>query len=81
MISNNHHKITISDNGSGISDEDKQHIFERFYRSDRAREERSHFGLGLAIAKEIITLHNGRIKVTDSEYGGASFIISLPRNK
>ena len=74
----NKHTITISDNGSGISDEDKQHIFERFYRSDRSRESRSHFGLGLAIAKEIITLHKGTIQVKDNTYGGASFIIDIP---
>lgn len=80
-ISANHHKIIISDNGPGISDEDKLHIFERFYRSDRSREDRSHFGLGLAIAKEIITLHNGKIQVSDNKYGGASFTISLPKNE
>lgn len=80
-ISANHHKITISDNGPGISDEDKLHIFERFYRSDRSREDRSHFGLGLAIANEIITLHKGSIQVSDSEYGGASFTVSLPKKQ
>lgn len=72
------HIIIISDNGSGISDEDKRHIFERFYRADHAREDRSHFGLGLAIAKEIIDLHNGKIFVKDNDSGGASFIVYLP---
>lgn len=72
------HIIIISDNGNGISDEDKRHIFERFYRADHAREDRSHFGLGLAIAKEIIDLHNGKIFVKDSDSGGASFIIYIP---
>lgn len=75
---NNSHIITISDNGSGISDDDKKHIFERFYRVDHSRENRSHFGLGLAIAKEIITTHKGEISVRDSKYGGAEFVISLP---
>lgn len=77
-VSADRHKITISDSGSGISDEDKLHIFERFYRADRSREDRSHFGLGLAIAMEIIKLHNGKITVSDSPLGGASFIITLP---
>ncbi|MCM1008915.1 MAG: HAMP domain-containing histidine kinase [Ruminococcus flavefaciens] len=72
------HIIIISDNGSGISDEDKRHIFERFYRADHAREDRSHFGLGLAIAKEIIDLHNGKIFVKDNDSGGASFIVYIP---
>ena len=71
------HSIAVSDSGTGISDEDKPHIFERFYRADRAREDRSHFGLGLAIAKEIMDLHNGTITVSDSSTGGAEFTISL----
>ena len=75
------HIISIADNGSGISDEDKKHIFERFYRADRARENRSHFGLGLAIAKEIIYIHQGEISVYDSKYGGTEFVIVLPEIK
>ena len=71
------HSIAVSDSGTGISDDDKPHIFERFYRADRAREDRSHFGLGLAIAKEIMDLHNGTITVSDSSTGGAEFTISL----
>ena len=71
------HSITVSDSGTGISNEDKPHIFERFYRADRAREDRSHFGLGLAIAKEIMDLHQGTISVSDSSTGGAEFTISL----
>ncbi|MDO5559945.1 MAG: HAMP domain-containing sensor histidine kinase [Oscillospiraceae bacterium] len=77
-VKDSDHIITIADNGPGISDEDKQHIFERFYRADRARENRSHFGLGLAIAKEIINMHQGKISVCDSKYGGAKFVILLP---
>lgn len=71
------HTISVEDSGSGISDEDKEHIFERFYRADRARESRSHFGLGLAIAKEITELHDGTIEVTDSSLGGAEFTLRL----
>lgn len=73
-----YHTITVSDSGPGISEEDKKHIFERFYRADRARESRSHFGLGLSIAKEITDLHHGSITVSDSSCGGAEFTISLP---
>lgn len=71
------HTITVEDSGPGISDEDKEHIFERFYRADRARENRTHFGLGLAIAKEITQLHHGTISVSDSELGGAAFTLKL----
>lgn len=75
------HIIEIADSGLGISDEDKEHIFEKFYRADNSRNQRSHFGLGLAIAKEIIDLHNSRITVSDSIYGGASFIVKLFSNR
>ena len=75
---NSRHIIRISDSGSGISAEDRQHIFERFYRADRSRTDRSHFGLGLSIAKEIIDLHKGSISVDDSELGGTCFAITLP---
>ena len=77
---NSRHIIRISDSGSGISAEDRQHIFERFYRADRSRTDRSHFGLGLSIAKEIIDLHKGSISVDDSELGGSCFVITLPLN-
>lgn len=79
-ICKNEHIIEISDNGMGISDEDKEHIFEKFYRADNSRSKRSHFGLGLAIAKEIIDIHKGNITVCDSKYGGTSFIIKLFSN-
>lgn len=70
--------ISVSDSGPGIPDPDRENIFHRFYRCDSARTDKSHFGLGLSIAKEIIELHNGTISVTDSPLGGAQFIIKLP---
>lgn len=80
-VDNSQHIVRVSDSGCGISEEDRQHIFERFYRADRSRTDRSHFGLGLSIAKEIIDLHNGTISVEDSPLGGTSFTISLPSEK
>lgn len=74
-----HFCLTVSDNGPGISDEGKKAIFQRFYRADAARNDKQHFGLGLCIAKEIATLHGGAIEVTDTQGGGASFIIRLPK--
>lgn len=70
--------ICVTDHGPGISDHAKPHIFERFYREDRARSRKGHFGLGLCIAKEIVQAHRGRIAVSDTPGGGATFTVQLP---
>jgi signal transduction histidine kinase len=72
-------RLTVADTGIGIPAADRPHIFERFYRVDRAREHESGgTGLGLAIAKWIVQAHNGEIKV-DSEVGqGTIFQVDLP---
>lgn len=70
--------IYVEDHGPGISDQAKPHIFERFYREDRARSRKGHFGLGLCIAKEIVQAHHGRISVSDTPGGGATFTVCLP---
>ena len=72
-------RISVSDNGPGIPDEAKKTIFQRFYRASDSRNDKSHFGLGLCIAKEIIVLHKGSIAVTDAPEGGALFLIRLPK--
>ncbi|MDE7272560.1 MAG: HAMP domain-containing histidine kinase [Lachnospiraceae bacterium] len=72
-----HFEIKISDTGIGISDEEKAKIFDRFYRSEKARSDKNHFGLGLAIAYDIVTAHHGTITVTDTPGGGTTFIITL----
>ncbi len=72
--------LTVKDNGCGISDTAKPRIFERFYREDPSRSEKEHFGLGLCIAKEIINSHSGRITVSDTPGGGATFTVYLPDN-
>ncbi len=71
--------ISVSDNGIGISDEEKKKIFDRFYRAEKARSAKGHFGLGLSIANEIIKSHYGALSVKDSPEGGALFIVELPR--
>lgn len=73
--------ISVSDNGPGIPDSEKDSVFQRFYRSDASRNDKQHFGLGLCIAKEIALLHQGSLKILDTPGGGATFILKLPLQK
>jgi PAS domain S-box-containing protein len=70
-------QIIVSDNGAGIPPDSQPYIFERFYRLDEARSTQG-FGLGLAIAKKIIELHNGTITFHSTQGEGSSFTITLP---
>ena len=72
-----HFYLSVRENGIGISDEDKKKIFDRFYRVEKSRSAKGHFGLGLSIAYEIIKAHGGSIQVTDAEGGGSIFTIIL----
>jgi signal transduction histidine kinase len=65
--------ISVEDSGSGVSKVDAEKIFEPFYRGDR-----SGLGLGLAIAKSIVELHNGRIWVEPGRSRGSRFCVSVP---
>lgn len=73
-------QISVIDNGIGISDEDKNKIFDRFYRAEKSRSTKGHFGLGLSIAYEIVTAHHGTISVQDAPEKGSVFIITLPNS-
>jgi two-component system, OmpR family, manganese sensing sensor histidine kinase len=73
--------IQIIDHGYGIPDSEKAKIFDRYYRFDTARTDRNHFGLGLNIAKELATLQNGKITLTDTPSGGCTFTITLKINR
>ncbi|HTR24804.1 MAG TPA: hybrid sensor histidine kinase/response regulator [Terriglobales bacterium] len=71
--------ITVSDTGPGITPESRHLIFERLYQSPHAVESsRKGLGLGLFIAKELVTLHGGRIWVTSEPGSGATFSFTLP---
>lgn len=69
--------ISVTDNGIGISDEDKKKIFDRFYRVEKSRSTKDHFGLGLSIAYEIVKAHGGNIQVSDALGGGSCFTVVL----
>lgn len=70
--------ISVTDQGVGIPEEDVEHIFERFYRSDKSRFEIEGFGLGLSIAQQIVEKHDGTIKVVSKVDKGSTFTVSLP---
>ncbi|WP_159560014.1 sensor histidine kinase [Streptococcus halichoeri] len=70
--------IQVADNGPGIRDEDKEKIFDRFYRVDKARtRQKGGFGLGLALAKQIVTALKGSIKVRDNQPQGTVFDVRV----
>ena len=71
--------VTVADSGIGISEEDKDQIFERFYRADKSHStEIEGTGLGLPIAKNIILMHHGAIKVSSKPGEGTSFQVRIP---
>jgi signal transduction histidine kinase len=75
----NHARLAVSDSGIGIPAADLPHIFDRFYRVDRAREHESGgTGLGLSIAKWIAQAHGGTIKVESAVGKGSTFLVDLP---
>jgi len=75
-----HTFLHVIDKGPGISKADQNHIFDRFYRVDKARTRKSGgTGLGLAIAKTISDIHDGSLTVQSKEGEGATFILRLPK--
>ena len=71
--------VSVSDEGLGIARKDIPHLFDRFYRVDKARSRAmGGSGLGLAIAQEVVQLHGGKIWVNSIENKGSTFFVSLP---
>ena len=70
--------ISILDHGQGISAEDMPYIFNRFYCADKSHTDKSHFGLGLSIAKELAGFLSANVGVKNTEGGGATFFLTLP---
>lgn len=75
-----HCLLRVANEGDPIPPEELSHIFERFYRADPARSRDGSFGLGLSIAKTIVTRHQGRIWA-ESAQGVNRFLVELPRVK
>lgn len=71
--------VTVSDNGIGMSDETKKHIFYRHYQADTAQKNNGQ-GLGLAIVKRAVKLCGGKISVESKENEGSKFTVELPKN-
>ena len=71
--------LSVKDHGQGISQEDLTKVFDRFYRSDKARKsETGGHGLGLSIARIIVVAHNGKIRVRSKPGAGTVFSVMLP---
>ena len=70
----------VADNGVGIPEEDQEHIFERFYRVDKARSrETGGTGLGLSIVKQLVSMHDGEITVSSEPGKGSEFKVVFPQ--
>jgi two-component system sensor histidine kinase CiaH len=74
--------LSIRDNGSGITEDDLPHIFERLYRGDKSRGHKTKgYGLGLALGRQIARANDAQITARNYPSGGAQFVISLPTAK
>lgn len=72
-----HVTVSVTDHGPGISDEEKKLIFDRFYRSDRSRSKKEHFGLGLSIAAVLAEIQGISLHVQDADGGGSTFSVKI----
>ena len=71
--------FSVEDDGEGVVSEDRERIFERFVRLDQARDrDGGGSGIGLALVREVATLHRGTVAVSDGDLGGARFEVRLP---
>lgn len=71
--------LTVRDNGKGISAADLPHIFRHFYRADLARDRASGgSGIGLAVVRQLVELHGGKVEVRSEEGAGSEFTVYLP---
>jgi signal transduction histidine kinase len=75
-------KIEIKDTGIGMTEKDLKNLFKKYYRGEKAKEkEVGGFGIGLYLAKKIIELHGGEIKVESEENKGTKVTVTFPLEK
>ena len=67
-----HHRLVVSDEGPGLSDEDKQRATDRFWRGDQTR---SGSGLGLSIVRSLVEAHGGDMELLDASGGGLQIVV------
>ena len=72
-------RLTVSDQGCGIEPAEQKHIFERFFRAKQHGHGEPGTGVGLALVKEIVTQHGGRVEVESKPGRGSRFTVLLPR--
>jgi two-component system OmpR family sensor kinase len=70
--------LEVADRGPGMDRDDAAHVFERFYRADKARRTEGGTGLGLAIVSALVAGHGGRVAVRTAPGAGATFRVELP---
>lgn len=86
-FANDFYVINVSDDGAGIPEAAQPHIFERFYRADKARSRNANIsagsgaGLGLAISKFIAEAHDGNLALQNSDENGSTFLVKFPFSK
>jgi two-component system sensor histidine kinase MprB len=73
----NHGTLSVDDEGPGIAEDDREHVFERFYRSDESRSMPGS-GLGLSIVRQVTERHSGTVRVEESAAGGTRIVMQLP---
>lgn len=74
-------KIKVKDTGVGISPQELEHVFERYYQSNSIKNNNDGVGIGLALSKDLIELHKGSINIDSQLLKGSEFIVSIPRDK
>ncbi len=73
-----HFQLKVTDTGAGVRADEREKIFEPFYRGDTGRRIKQGMGLGLTIARELVLAHGGEISLESTPGQGSEFTISLP---